>query len=57
MPYISHTIQQFGVERCVWASNFPPDGDQGISYVDNFNAYVEVLNRLGVSQVQYMKRC
>jgi len=54
MPYVQYTIEQFGVERCIWSSNFPPDGAEGITYVDNFQAYVIVFNRLGLSDVSFV---
>lgn len=37
-PYVLETIDHFGIDRCMFASNFPVDGLYG-SYSDLWNAY------------------
>lgn len=37
-PYYSHIIEQFGVERCMFESNFPVD-NQSMSYTVLWNAF------------------
>lgn len=56
-PFVEHAIQSFGPDRCMWASNFPPDGIEfpgGMPYDRNFHAYrICVEERLGLSQVRF----
>ncbi len=37
-PWIEHCLEAFGVERCFFASNFPPDGANG-SFDDLYSTY------------------
>jgi L-fuconolactonase len=37
-PWIEHCLEAFGVDRCLFASNFPPDGAHG-SFDDLYTAY------------------
>jgi predicted TIM-barrel fold metal-dependent hydrolase len=40
-PFVLHAIEAFGVERCMFASNFPVD-KLFSSYDDVFNAFKEI---------------
>jgi predicted TIM-barrel fold metal-dependent hydrolase len=40
-PYVLHTIDTFGVERCMFGSNFPVDGMMA-TYRDLWNAYSDI---------------
>ncbi len=40
-PWIEFAIEQFGVDRCLFASNFPVDGMHG-TFDDLYSAYAEV---------------
>jgi L-fuconolactonase len=44
-PWIEHAIELFGVERCMFASNFPVDGMHG-SFDELYEAYATVVNGL-----------
>ena len=46
-PWIEHAIELFGVERCMFASNFPVDGMHG-SFDELYSAYDAVTAGLGV---------
>mmetsp|Transcript_12354 Transcript_12354/g.14308 ORF Transcript_12354/g.14308 Transcript_12354/m.14308 type:complete len:192 (+) Transcript_12354:609-1184(+) len=48
-PYYEHCINSFGVDRCMFASNFPVD-KVSCSYVVVFNAYKKLCNQLGISE-------
>ena len=37
-PYIEHCIEAFGVDRCMFESNFPPDKQSG-GYTELWNAF------------------
>ena len=37
-PYIEHCIEAFGVDRCMFESNFPPDKQSG-AYTELWNAF------------------
>lgn len=41
-PFVEAAIEAFGVERCLLASNFPPDG-RSSGYVPVWNAYKRIL--------------
>merc|ERR1719210_148163 len=41
-PYITFVIETFGVDRCMFASNFPVDKIAG-SYTTVFNAYKKIV--------------
>ena len=40
-PYIEHCIEAFGVERCMFESNFPPD-KQSCGYTELWNAFKRI---------------
>jgi predicted TIM-barrel fold metal-dependent hydrolase len=40
-PYVETCIAAFGAERCMFASNFPPDG-RSCGYVPIWNAYKRI---------------
>ena len=40
-PYIEHCIQTFGVDRCMFESNFPPDKQSG-GYTELWNAFKRI---------------
>lgn len=42
-PYVEATIDAFGVDRCMMASNFPPDG-RSTGFVPLWNAYKRILS-------------
>jgi predicted TIM-barrel fold metal-dependent hydrolase len=44
-PWIEHCIEQFGVDRCMFASNFPVDGIAG-TFDDVYSAYDAVTSGL-----------
>jgi L-fuconolactonase len=41
-PYVETAIEAFGIDRCMLASNFPPDG-RSCGYVPLWNAYKHVV--------------
>ena len=43
--YLRHAIQEFGVDRCMFASNFPPDG--------LFYDYAELVNLIKKAVAEY----
>lgn len=47
-PWIEHAIEVFGVERCMFASNFPVDGMHG-TFDELFTAYATVTSGLDES--------
>ena len=51
LPYFQHVIEQFGVDRCMFASNFPVD-KVSCSYRVLFNAFKKICNKMGLSQEQ-----
>ena len=40
-PYIEHCIEAFGVDRCMFESNFPPD-KQSCGYTELWNAFKRI---------------
>jgi len=40
-PYIEHCIEAFGVDRCMFESNFPPDKQSG-GYTELWNAFKRI---------------
>jgi predicted TIM-barrel fold metal-dependent hydrolase len=40
-PYIEHCIEAFGVDRCMFESNFPPDKQSG-GYTELWNAFKHI---------------
>jgi hypothetical protein len=40
-PYIEHCIETFGVDRCMFESNFPPDKQSG-GYTELWNAFKRI---------------
>ena len=47
-PWIEHAIAVFGVDRCMFASNFPVDGMHG-TFDELFTAYATVTAGLDES--------
>jgi predicted TIM-barrel fold metal-dependent hydrolase len=45
-PWLEHAIEAFGVDRCLFASNFPVDGLHG-TFDELYSAYAEVTAGLG----------
>ena len=45
------TIEIFGIERCMWASNFPVAGLK-ISYKDQLDGMLEIMRELRSSDLQ-----
>ncbi len=41
-PFVETAIETFGPERCIFVSNFPPDGRSG-GYIPTLNAYKHIL--------------
>lgn len=41
-PFIETAVEAFGTERCIFGSNFPPDG-RSAGYIPTLNAYKHVL--------------
>mmetsp|Transcript_12543 Transcript_12543/g.14392 ORF Transcript_12543/g.14392 Transcript_12543/m.14392 type:complete len:384 (+) Transcript_12543:146-1297(+) len=48
LPYFSHCITEFGVDRCMFGSNFPVD-KTSVSYLVMWNAYKKLCNKLELS--------
>ena len=42
-PYIEHCIEAFGVDRCMFESNFPPD-KQSCGYTELWNAFKRITS-------------
>lgn len=42
-PYIEHCIESFGVDRCMFESNFPPD-KQSCGYTELWNAFKRITS-------------
>jgi len=49
LPWIRHTIEQFGVRRCMFETNFPMDR-VSYSYNTNWNAFKLVAKKLNLSE-------
>lgn len=45
-PWIEHCLEEFGVDRCMFASNFPVDGIHG-TFDELYSAYDTVTSDLG----------
>eukprot|EP01083_Nonionella_stella_P060714 158410_1 len=54
-PTISHVVNVFGADRCLWGSNWPVDGFVQLSYRQNWRTYARCLDKMGVSQVDQRK--
>jgi predicted TIM-barrel fold metal-dependent hydrolase len=52
-PYVETTIELFGVERCMFASNFPVDKLYS-DYDQLFTAYKEITNSMSLSEKQML---
>lgn len=50
-PYVLETIDTFGVERCMFASNFPVDGLYG-SYSATWAAFADIVSDLSEQEKQ-----
>ncbi|HET7882071.1 MAG TPA: amidohydrolase family protein, partial [Acetobacteraceae bacterium] len=48
-PYIEHCIEAFGVERCMFESNFPPD-KQSCGYTELWNAFKRITAGASTSE-------
>ena len=48
LPYYQYVIEAFGVERCMFESNFPVD-KESISYRTLWNLLKRIASRLGLS--------
>jgi predicted TIM-barrel fold metal-dependent hydrolase len=63
-PWIEHCLEEFGVDRCFFASNFPPDGANG-SLDDLFSIYAALTadldavsrEKLFASNAERLYRC
>ena len=63
-PWLEHAIDLFGVDRCMFASNFPVDGLHG-SFDELYSAYAAVtaglddatVDRLFASNAERVYRC
>jgi L-fuconolactonase len=63
-PWIDHCLESFGVDRCFFASNVPPDGANG-SFDDLYSTYSELTadldgpsrERLFASNAEQLYRC
>lgn len=54
LPYFQYVIEQFGVDRCMFASNFPVD-KVSCSYKVLFNAYKKICTEIGLSDSDKQK--
>jgi predicted TIM-barrel fold metal-dependent hydrolase len=54
-PYVLETIDTFGVERAMFASNFPVDRQFG-SYTDLWRAYAAIVDGASVSEKEALFR-
>jgi len=52
-PWISHAIDAFGVDRCLFASNFPVDGLHG-TLDELFCAYLEAVEGIGAADLDLL---
>jgi len=50
-PYIEHCIEAFGVGRCMFESNFPPD-KQSCGYTELWNAFKRITSGATASEKQ-----
>jgi predicted TIM-barrel fold metal-dependent hydrolase len=48
-PYIEHCIEAFGVDRCMFESNFPPD-KQSCGYTELWNAFKRITAGASASE-------
>ena len=48
-PYIEHCIEAFGVDRCMFESNFPPD-KQSCGYTELWNAFKRITARASANE-------
>ncbi len=54
-PYYTHCIEQFGVERCMFESNFPVD-NQSMSYTVLWNAFKRFAKDYSASEKAWLFR-
>ena len=47
-PWVEHSLEVFGVDRCMFASNFPVDGNHG-TFDDLYETYDELTSGLGAA--------
>ena len=50
-PWIEFAIETFGVDRCMFASNFPVDGIRG-TLEELFSSYLAVVAGLGDQAIE-----
>ena len=50
-PYYRHVIEAFGVERCMFESNFPVD-KESVSYRTLWNLLKRIAAKLGLSEAE-----
>jgi L-fuconolactonase len=48
-PYIEHCIESFGVDRCMFESNFPPD-KQSCGYTELWNAFKHITANASMAE-------
>lgn len=48
-PYIEHCIEAFGVDRCMFESNFPPDKQSG-GYTELWNAFKHITSNASADE-------
>ncbi len=48
-PYIEHCIEAFGVDRCMFESNFPPD-KQSCGYTELWNAFKRITAKASAAE-------
>ena len=48
-PYIEHCIEAFGVNRCMFESNFPPDKQSG-GYTELWNAFKRITAKASAAE-------
>ena len=53
-PYLAHCLAEFGVDRCMFASNFPPD-QASCSYTVLWNAFKRVAQALQLSPADQVR--
>ena len=47
-PYIMHCIESFGIERCIWGSNWPID-KLWSSFEDVVTAYIKITEHFSMN--------
>jgi predicted TIM-barrel fold metal-dependent hydrolase len=52
-PWLEFAIDTFGVDRCMFASNFPVDGTRG-TFGELFSSYLTVVSGLGQAAIEQL---